>query len=161
MRNGAVALTRGNGEMTPLGMRWVEHIHGHLGWLATLALFHPALLLRRGKRRALLSAVLATALVSVTAGLGAFLYPAYRALLKPQIFASSSAIGDAFERKEHLAIAVVVLSWVGLLTHCAEGAGRTPRVAAPRIAFVAYAGAALLATASAVLGLAVAAFRSF
>ena len=147
--------------MTILGLRIFEHIHGHLGWLSTLALFHPALLLRSRPRRALLAATLATLLVTLTGLIGVCLYPAYRTLLKPAIIASSPAVGGAFERKEHLAMAVVVLAWVGLIAHVAQCRERelAPRLA--RLAFVAYAGAAVLATASAGLGLAVAVFRSF
>ena len=147
--------------MTAFELRLFEHIHGHLGWLSTLALFHPAVLLRTRARRALLAAGLATGLVTLTGLLGASLYPAYRVLVKPVIFAASPAIGNAFERKEHLAIAVVVLAWIGLVTHWAQC--RELRLARPlsRVAFVAYAGAAALATVSAVLGLTVATQGSF
>jgi hypothetical protein len=147
--------------MSPLDLRLTEHIHGHLGWLSTLALFHPALLLRSRPRRALLAAALATGLVTVTGVLGVCLYPSYRVLLKPGIFASSPVVGNAFERKEHLAMAVVMLAWIGFLAHWAQC--RDVRLASrlSRIAFVAYAGAAVLATASAGLGLAVAVYRTF
>jgi len=147
--------------MNGLGLRLFEHIHGHLGWLATLALAHPALLLRSPRRRALLAATLATALVTLTGIMGALLYPAYRSLVKPKLFATSPAFGNAFERKEHLAIAVVALAWVGLLAHWAECRERGVARHSSRIAFVAYTGAALLAFATASLGLAVAACSSF
>lgn len=139
----------------------VEHIHGHIGWLSTLALFHPAVLLRSRARRALVAAALATGLVTVTGILGVGLYPAYRVLLKPGIFAASPAVGSAFERKEHLGMAVVVLAWVGLAAHWAQCRERRLAWRLSRIAFVAYAGAATLATISAVLGVAVAVQRSF
>jgi hypothetical protein len=144
-----------------MGLRLFEHIHGHLGWLSTLALFHPAVLLRSARRRALLAAAIATALVTLTGLMGALLYPAYRSLLKPEIFHASPAVGNAFERKEHLAVAVVALAWVGLIAHWAECRQRVAAPKGARIAFVAYSGAAILAAASASLGLAVAAYRSF
>lgn len=147
--------------MTVVTLRLLEHVHGHLGWLSTLALFHPALLLRARPRRVLLAATLATGLVTLTGLLGICLYPPYRSLLKPQIFAASATVGAAFERKEHLAMAVIALAWVGLIAHFAQCRERelSPRLA--RIAFVAYAGAAALAVVSAGLGLAVAVCRTF
>ncbi|HEY2409040.1 MAG TPA: hypothetical protein VGI10_23710 [Polyangiaceae bacterium] len=140
------------------GLRIVEHAHGHLAWLSTLALAHPALLLRARRRSVRLSASIATGLVTLTGALGASLYPAYRSTLKPAIFASSPMVGNLFERKEHLAVAVVVLAWVGLCAHWAQTRER-PELA--RLAFVAYAGAAALALTCAVLGVAVAVARSF
>jgi hypothetical protein len=147
--------------MMSLGLRLAEHIHGHLGWLSTFALFHPAVLLRSRPRRALFAAAVATGLVTLTGMIGVGLYPAYRTLLKPSIFAAAPAVGNAFERKEHLAMAVVALAWIGLLAHWAQcrDLGLAPRLS--RIAFVAYAGAATLATLSAVLGVVVAVQRSF
>jgi hypothetical protein len=147
--------------MSALALRFVEHVHGHLGWLATLALWHPAILLRRPRRRALLAASAATGLATCTGLLGATLYPSYRELVKPVIFAASPTLGNAFERKEHLAVAVVVLSWVGLVTHWAECRNRGSSLPIGRIAFVAYVGAALLAAVTASLGLAVATHHSF
>jgi hypothetical protein len=137
----------------------LEHVHGHLAWLATLALIHPAVLLRHPRRRAHLVTATATLLATATAALGIALYPAYRSELKLRIFESSRALGDAFERKEHLAVAVVVLSWVGLVTHWADAG--TPARAWGRVAHVAYAGAAALAVLTAGLGIAVAVERSF
>lgn len=147
--------------MTLFALRLVEHVHGHLGWLSTLALLHPAVLLRARPRRALLATALATGLVSVTGLLGVCLYPQYRAELKPAIFAASTSMGYAFERKEHLAIAVIVLAWVGLLAHWAQCRERELGPTLARIAFVAYAGAAALALVSASLGVAVAVCRTF
>ena len=147
--------------MSTMMLRIVEHFHGHLGWLSTLALFHPAILLRSPRRRALLAAALATGLVTLTGVLGASLYPAYRSLLKPAIFAASSAVGNAFERKEHLAVGVIVLAWVGLVAHWAECRERSSSARVLRIAFVAYVAAATLATVSACLGLVVAVCRTF
>ena len=147
--------------MAIIALRIAEHIHGHLGWLSTLALFHPAVLLRSRPRRALLAAGLATGLVTLTGVLGVCLYLPYRSLLKPGIFATSPGIGYAFERKEHLAMAVVALAWVGLFTHWLQCRERDLAPRLGRVAFVAYASAAALATASAGLGLAVAAYRTF
>jgi hypothetical protein len=141
-------------------VRVLEHLHGHLACLATLALIHPALLLRRPQRRARLAAALATLLATATGALGFVLYPRYRAELKPGIYATSRALGDAFERKEHLAIAVVVLAWIGAVAHFAS-AERGAEQAWARVAHAAYASAALLAVLTAGLGIAVAVTRSF
>ncbi len=72
----------------------------------------------------------------------------------------SLALGNAFERKEHLAMAVVLLAWTGALAYVAsqkkEDGGR-----AARAAFVAYALSFVLACVAAVLGTLVASHRSF
>jgi hypothetical protein len=147
--------------MTAFELRLVEHIHGHLGWLSALSLLHPAVLLRARPRRALLAAALSTGLVTLTGVLGVGLYPAYRITVKPGLLLAAPRVAEAFERKEHLGMAVVALSWLGLVAHLAQC--RELRLAFPlsRLAFVAYAGAAALAVLSASLGLAVAVHSSF
>jgi hypothetical protein len=141
-----------------------EHIHGHLGWLAAVALAHPAILLRRTRRRAHLSVGFAVGLATAAAGLGAALYPAYRERLRQPIFASAPAVGYLFERKEHLAFGAVLMAWTGGLTYAASqfrcddvGTGDALRKAA-RWAFVA---AALFALTTALLGTLVASYRTF
>ena len=146
--------------MSGTWLRALEHVHGHLGWLATLALYHPAFLLRRPRRRAVGAVLAATALVTVTAAAGALIYPAYRAVVKPAIFAASPMVGDLFERKEHLGVAVVVLSWTGAAFHL--GAREDPLdLRSSRVAFVAFVGAAVLATLAAAMGSIVAVTKSF
>jgi hypothetical protein len=140
-------------------LRAAEHLHGHLAWLATLALAHPALLLRRPRPRLLGATLAATLLVTACGALGAVLYPPYRQELKPLLFAAAPHLGVAFERKEHLAVGAVALSWVGLTAYLAERK-RTPE-SGPSVAFVAYAGAAALALLTACLGTAVAVGRTF
>ena len=56
---------------------------------------------------------------------------------------------------------LIPLAWVGLIAHFSECRSRTVTPGRARIAFIAYSGAAILALASAGLGLAVAAFRTF
>jgi hypothetical protein len=148
-------------QQSQLGLRLLEHFHGHLALLATLALVHPAILLQKRARPALLSASLGTGLVTLAGLLGALLYAPYRQTIKPQIFAASAAVGNLFERKEHLGVAVVVLAWVGLVAHMAEARERFRYASGPRIAPVAYLGAATLAAISAALGIAVSVFKTF
>jgi hypothetical protein len=149
--------------MSALVARALEHVHGHLGWLTALALAHPAILLRRRRRRALGVAAAATALATATATLGALLYPQYRAVIKPLLFAASPAVGELFERKEHLGVGALVLAWVGLGAHALSR--RYDSAAAHdelgRLAFIAYAAAAILATTTATLGVVVAVHRSW
>jgi hypothetical protein len=141
-------------------LRAVEHVHGHLGWLATLALYHPAVLLRRPRRRAVGAVVAASVLVTMTGALGALIYPAYRSVVKPAIFAAAPLIGELFERKEHLGVAAVILAWTGTALHI--GARPEPLdFRASRAAFVAFVGAAVLATVAASLGSIVAVTRTF
>ena len=145
--------------MSDLAARALEHVHGHLGWLAALALAHPAVLLRKPRRRALGVAAAATALVSAAALLGAIIYPRYRVEVKPLLLAGAPVVAGLFERKEHLGVGALVLSWAGLVAHaCAQ----RDRIASPdlgRVAFVAYVAAAVCATLAAAGGLVVAAHR--
>lgn len=132
-------------------LRIVEHIHGHGGWLSAVALLHPAIVLRRSRGGAW-AVGLSTGLVTVIAGVGVWLYTPYRQLLRQHIFQAAPTIGALFERKEHLAFGAVMFAWVGALAYI----GRQ-RVLSHR-AYVAAAGLALLA---AILGTAVASFRTF
>jgi hypothetical protein len=147
--------------MSSLLLRGLEHVHGHLGWLSALALCHPAMLLRRPRRRAIGVALAATALVTVTAALGAVLYPAYRTAVKPLIFAAAPAVGEAFERKEHLGVAAVALAWLGLALHWLHTRNRSLEPDLARLAFVAYLSAAAFSLLTASLGLVVAVHRTF
>jgi hypothetical protein len=141
-------------------LRTLEHVHGHLAWLSTAALYHPAFLLRRPRRRAVGAAIAATVLVTTTVGLGALMYPAYREGVKPVLLASSPLVGSLFERKEHLGVGVLILAWAGLAFHLGGSRPEAEhRAATP--AFVAYAAAAAFATVAAVMGVVVAVHQSF
>ncbi len=149
--------------MSDLALRLWERVHGHLGWLSAIALVHPAILLRRPRRRAPLAAWLATSSVTVVALLGAWLYPMYRSVLKQPLFLRAPSVGWLFERKEHLAIGAVALAWAGLLAHLAAPKAPDPTAAgllsvAAHRAFVA---AALLALATAAMGTVVSAWTTF
>lgn len=98
-------------------LRILEHVHGHLGWLSAAALLHPAIILRNPKRRAWLSASLATALVTVSGVLGGLLYPEYRSSLRQELFVRAPTVGWLFERKEHLAVGVIGFAWIGCIAH--------------------------------------------
>lgn len=144
-------------------LRLLQRIHGNLGWLAALALLHPAWLLRRRERRARLACILATSLVTLSGALGAYLYPDYRVLLKQEIFLHAPRIGWAFERKEHLALGAIVLAWAGLAAHLAALKARDRGIRHPlaRAAHISYVAAAGLAFATGILGILVASYRSF
>lgn len=147
--------------MTALAVRAFAHVHGHLGWLAALALAHPALLLRRPRRRVLPVAVAATVLVTATGVLGALLYPRYRMTVKPALFAAAPLAGELFERKEHFGVLAIVLAWTGLALAVLAHRRSEDQLDVARAAFVAYAGAAAAALGSAAAGLIVAVHRSF
>jgi hypothetical protein len=143
-------------------LRVGEHVHGHLGWLSAVALLHPAILLRRAKRFAHVSVVLAVMLVTAAGALGVALYTPYRETLRQPIFVEATPIGFLFERKEHLAFGAVSFAWAGALAyfgalHVDGPACRSLRRAA-HWAFIASAGLAIVA---AVLGTIVASFKSF
>jgi hypothetical protein len=147
--------------MTQFLARVLEHIHGHVGWLAALALAHPAVLLRRPRRNALTVALAATVLVTAATALGAFLYPHYRTTIKPALFAATPVVGELFERKEHLGVAALVLAWTGLGALALARRRDEAAVDLGRLAFVAYTGAAVTALFVASAGLVVGAHRSF
>lgn len=140
----------------------LEHAHGHVGWLAALALVHPAVLLRNPSRRASWAVSLAAGTVTLAGAAGVALYPPYRATLRQPIFASAPALGYLFERKEHVAFAAVLLAWVGAATYfgaaSAEGDARRSLRRAAHWAFVA---AAVFAVCAACFGTVVASYRTF
>jgi hypothetical protein len=143
-------------------LRVQEHVHGHVGWLAALALVHPAILLRRTKRKAHLSVVLATSVATLTGVMGVAMYGDYRDRLRQHIFQQARIMGYLFERKEHLAFGAIFLAWAGMLAYF--GATRLegqPREHLRRAAHWSYVAAAALCIATAVLGTMVAAFKTF
>lgn len=142
--------------------RALEHVHGHLGWLTVALLLHPAIVLRRPERRAHLAVGLAAAFVTVTFGLGAWVYVPYRERLKGAIFEASPSIGLLFERKEHLAFGVLALVWAGTAAYF--GAPRATgdlRRTLRRLAFRAFASATFLALLVAAFGTVVAVVHTF
>ena len=104
--------------MLPLDpLRVQEHVHGHVGWLAALALVHPAILLRRTKRKAHLSVLLATSVATLAGVIGVVMYGDYRDKLRQHIFQQARVMGYLFERKEHLAFGAIFLAWAGALAY--------------------------------------------
>jgi hypothetical protein len=143
-------------------LKLAEHIHGHLGWLAAATLIHPAIVLRSRSRRAHLAVGLSTAFVTVAAGIGAWLYVAYRSQLKQGIFMHAPPVGLLFERKEHLAFGAVMLAWAGAAAYFAAiRATPTTRDRLRTIAFQSFCASAALAVLVAVLGTVVAVYRTF
>ena len=148
--------------MTPLVLRALERIHGHLGWLAIAALLHPAILLRNPRRRAPLSVGLATLLAVATALLGVTIYPSYRELLKQRIFIEHPSLGWTFERKEHLAVGAVSFALVGCVAHLALPLFEEPaRAHVARLAHRAFIVACVLAAIVGGIGIAVATYKAF
>lgn len=144
-------------------LRVLEHVHGHVGWLAVAALLHPAILLRNPKRRAPLSVILATALTLASGAMGAFIYPEYRLRLKQQIFIHTPGLGWCFERKEHLAVGALAFAVVGCIAHLSSRrlADDALRESVARAAHRAYVVAFVLALGVAIFGVAVAATSTF
>lgn len=143
-------------------LRVAEHVHGHMGWLAAIALLHPAILLRRRERRAHLSVGLAALAVTFAGALGVAIYGGYREKLRQPIFKQAAWVGYAFERKEHLAFGVVMLSWAGALAYLAASFthGET-RASLRRAAHWSFVIAAVVAVVTATLGTIVAAYKTF
>jgi hypothetical protein len=143
-------------------VRLQEHLHGHLGWLAAISLVHPAIVLRRTTRKAHWAVGLAVGMVTLTAGLGAYMYGDYRDKLRQSIFQHAPFIGYLFERKEHLAFGALALAWGGTLAYLAamrlEGETRDRLRRACHWAFLA---AAALAVVTAALGTVIATYKTF
>jgi hypothetical protein len=105
---------------------------------------------------------LAVAAVTLTAGMGLAIYDAYRERLRQPIFASSLGMGYLFERKEHLAFGVLVFAWIGAITYASAAVVEAElRDSLRRAAHRAFVIAAALAVITAVLGTAVASYRTF
>ncbi|HEY8075913.1 MAG TPA: hypothetical protein VIF62_17420 [Labilithrix sp.] len=149
--------------MTTGLLRALEHVHGHLGWLAVAALLHPAILLRNPKRRARLAVTLSTAFVVTVAALGATIYPHYRDRIKQHLFLEAPTLGWMFERKEHLAVGAVVFAVVGCVAHLTlpSIADEDIRRTTARLAHRAFVIAFALASIAAALGVAVAVHATF
>ena len=143
-------------------VRLLEHVHGHLGWLAAAVLVHPAIVLRSRTRRAHWAVGLSAAMVTVAAAIGLWLYVAYRERLKQGIFMHAPAIGLLFERKEHLAFGAVVLAWAGTAAYfAAPHATAETRERLRTLAFRAFCASAALTVLVAILGTVVAVYRTF
>jgi hypothetical protein len=143
-------------------LRIGEHVHGHLGWLAVLALAHPAVLLRNHRRRAHLSVSLAVGVSTLAAAIGVWLYGPYREKLRQSIFISAPGVGYLFERKEHLAFAAVLLGWAGAASYFgAVPAGSDVRVPLRQAAHWAFVFSTACALTAAALGTLVATYRTF
>lgn len=142
--------------------RLVEHVHGHAGWLAVAALFHPAWLLRDLRRRADLSVGLSVGLLTAVAAGGVAFYGEYTTRLKQSIFLEVPSAGWMFERKEHLAFAAVALAWAGGAAYVAAKKA-DPDVRAPlrKAAWRAFQASFLFALMAAVIGTYVASVRTF
>jgi hypothetical protein len=143
-------------------VRLLEHVHGHAGWLAAAALLHPAILLRNPRRKAHLAVGLAVGVVTLTAGIGVYLYQPYRDRVKQALFIHAPSVGYLFERKEHLAFGAVLLAWAGGIAYLAAVRADEPLRAPLRVfAFRAFVLACALTVCTAVLGVAVAVVRTF
>jgi len=141
--------------------RVAEHVHGHLGWLAVAVLAHPAIVLRRPKRRADLAVALAAVLPTVAGALGMWVYGPYRDRIKQGIFIDARWVGLLFERKEHLAFGAILLSWAAAAAYGLAIRTEGPARDGLRVfAFRGFVAAAALAAVAAVLGTTVASFRS-
>ncbi len=140
--------------------RLIERIHGHVGFLAIVALAHPALLLRKPGRRAKIAVLASTLVATLAVVLGATIYPTYSKELRKEIYLASMRHGYLFERKEHLAFAALALAWTGCVLHlgASDEPGARSREKAAHYAFV---GASLIALLVGLLGMRVASFRSF
>jgi hypothetical protein len=146
-------------------LRLLAHVHGHIGWLAAAALVHPAIVLRKPRRRAHWAVGSSVALVTLAVALGMNVYGEYGARLKQTIFLRAPVYGWMFERKEHLAFGAAALTYAGALLYVAarrsladapEDAQRFQRVAA-----LAFALAAPMAVVAATIATMVAAYRTF
>jgi len=143
-------------------IRLAERIHGHLGWLAAIALMHPAILLRNPRRKAHLSVGFAVGTITAVFTVGCLIYGAYRDRLRQALFQQAPPIGYLFERKEHLAFGALLLAWAGGFAYIAAIRVDGPlRDSLRRASHWAFVGACLLALVTASLGIVISAFKTF
>jgi hypothetical protein len=142
-------------------LRLLEHIHGHLGWLAVAALVHPAIVLRNPKRRARLAVTLSVALATLAGALGGYLYFYYSLVLRRAIYVASVRHGLMFERKEHLAFGAIALAWAGCVMHWTARDAEGDPDARAKFAHYAFVMAAAISLVVAVMGTIVGSFKTF
>lgn len=148
--------------MTFDAARVVEHVHGHLGWLAAAVLAHPGFVLWRGKRKAHFSVACAAVVPTLAGALGMWVYGPYRDRVKQSIFIDARWIGLLFERKEHLAFGAILLGWAGAAAYALSVSAEEPSLTSLRtFACRAFVAAAALALTVGVLGSLVASYRTF
>jgi hypothetical protein len=102
--------------MTPALFGLLQRVHGHAALLGLALLLHPVVTLRTRRHLAawtVRSAELAAGLLSSAFALGWWLYPTYRAEVKPALVAGSNAVALRFESKEHLAFCAAALALAG------------------------------------------------
>lgn len=142
-------------------LRILTSAHGFIGVLATAALLHPAILMRKGRplsRGAKYSIALSTLFAVAAFAMGILIYEDYRSHVKRVLFSVNPTAGYFFETKEHLAFVVVSLAVGGAV--CAFAApNKAPQLR--RAAAAAYLTASLLATVVGCLGTYVTAVHSF
>ena len=142
-------------------LRILTSVHGMLGVLAAAALFHPAILMRRGQalsRGARWSIGLSTAFAIAAFSLGIAIYESYRSSVKYMLFRANVKAGYLFETKEHLAFVVVSLAAGACL--CAFASPRNAR-SLRQAAAATYLSAAMVATVVVCLGVYVTAIHTF
>jgi hypothetical protein len=140
----------------------LANLHGVVAVLAVALCFHPWLAMgaaRLPSARTRLSAYLAAGAQLAANGFGWWIYPAYREEVKRDLYLYSRLLGTAFEAKEHLAFASLLLAVAGALLAWAATAAREPEAA--RGARRCFAAAAWLGVLVALLGIATASARGF
>lgn len=119
--------------MSPEAFALWERIHGHVAVLGLALVLHPVITLwtRRGLNwRTHLTAELGAALLVLPFAIGWWIYPTYRAHVKPELFARTHPAFHAFETKEHLAAMAVFLAVAGAGTLRFAGRSEAGRRAA-------------------------------
>lgn len=95
-----------------------QRVHGHLAVLGLAVLLHPVITLARRRlltRGLWWSVIAAVGLLCSSFALGWWLYPTYRAKVKPGLYADHPEVMLRFESKEHLAWFTVSLVVAGAL----------------------------------------------
>jgi len=105
---------------------WIllQKVHGYLAFLGIALCLHPWFALRRARRPSRwtrVSGYLASALIVLTNVMGWVIYPAYRDIVKNDIYRHARPVGLLFEVKEHwgwfacaLAIAGAAMMWASV-----------------------------------------------
>jgi hypothetical protein len=145
--------------VTDRAFQLVGIVHGSLGAAMLALLVLSAWLELRGERESFGAGLLVCSLFQLLqAGVGLALSSHYEGRLRRLLFLRSPSLGWWLERKEHLAIGAIALTWCALAAHgAALRASETQQVGYRRAARQAAWGAVILSFLSFSIGVVVAA----
>jgi hypothetical protein len=142
----------------------LERVHAIAAWAATAAIALSAWLFVRSSPWRRWAGAAAAVLALGAAGTGLWLHDPYRSRLRQRLFVDAPSLGWLFERKQHLAVAAVLLALSALATPERLSPDPTDALGSRdlrRAAALAWTSSALLALAASIASTIVARRASF